>query len=98
MKSLRFLERGKSRKAMKVTEVRRKSSYPMGMTKCMRVRRTSRIHSWGSISGHIDDRCGKLIRGMRRNISNRRGRLRQRRGRLLRKRLRRGSIEGIRET
>ena len=35
MKSLRFLERGKSRKAMKVTKVRRKSSYPMGTTKCM---------------------------------------------------------------
>ena len=43
MKSLRFLERGKSIKVMKVSKVRRKSSYPMGMTKCMRVRRTSRI-------------------------------------------------------
>ena len=50
---------------MKVTKVRRKSSYPMGTTKCMRVRRTSRIHSWGRISGHIDDRCGKIIKCMR---------------------------------
>ena len=88
MKILRFLERGESRKAMKVTKVRRKSSYPMGTTKCMRVRRTSRIHSWGSISGHADDRCGKLIRCMRRNIRNRRGRLRHRGGRLLRKKVR----------
>ena len=87
MKSLRFLERGKSRKEMKGTKVRRKSSYPMGTTKCMRVRRTSRIR-WGRISGHVDDRCGKLIRCMRRNISNRRGRLRQRGGRLLRKKVR----------
>ena len=60
---------------MEVTKVRRKSSYPMGRTKCMRVRRTSKIHSWGSINGHIDDRCGKLIKCMRRNIINRRGRL-----------------------
>ena len=88
MKSLRFLERGKNRKAMKVTNVRRKSSYPIGTAKCMRVRRTSRIHNWGSISGHIDDQCGKLIRCMRRNISNRRGRLRQRGGRLLKKKVR----------
>ena len=88
MKSLRFLERGESRKAKKVTKVRRKSNYLMGTTKCMRVRRTSRIHSWGSISGHADDRCGKLIRCMRRNISNRRGRLRQRGGRLLKKKVR----------
>ena len=64
-----------------------KSSYLMGTAKCMRVRRTSRIHSWGSISGHIDDWCGKLVRCMRRNISNRRGRLRQRGGRLLRKKV-----------
>ena len=64
MKIRRFLERGKSRKVMKFTKVRRKSSYPMGTAKCMRVRRTSRIHSWGSISGHVDDRCGKLIRCM----------------------------------
>ena len=55
MKSLRFLERGESRKAMKVTKVRKKSSYPMGTAKCMRVRRTSSIHSWGSISGYVDD-------------------------------------------
>ena len=88
MKSLRFLERGKSRKAMKVTKVRRKSSYPMGTTKCMRVRKTSRIHSWGSINRHVDDRYGKLIKCMRRNISNRRGRLRQRGGRLLKKKVR----------
>ena len=80
MKSLRFLERGKSIKEMKVTKVRRKSSYPMGTTKCMRVRRTGRIHSWGSISGHVDDRCGKLIRCMRRNIRNRRARLRDQEG------------------
>ena len=84
MKSLRFLERGESRKAMKVTKVRRKSSYLIGTKKCMRVRRTRRIHSWGSISGHADDRCGKLIRCMRRNINNRRGRLKQRGGRLRR--------------
>ena len=87
MKSLRFLKRGKSRKAMKVTKVRRKSSYLMGMAKCMRVRRNSRIYSWGSINGHVDDRCGKLIRCMRRNISNRRGRLRQRGESLLRKKV-----------
>ena len=87
MKSLRFLERGESRKAMKVTKVRRKSSYPMGTTKCMRVRRTRRIHSWGNISGHADDRCEKLIKCMRRNISNRRGGLRQRGGRLLSKKV-----------
>ena len=78
MKSLRFLERGENRKAMKVTKVRRRSSRPMGTTKCMRVKRTSIIHSWGSISGHADYRCGKLIRCMRRNISNRRRRLRPR--------------------
>ena len=88
MKSLRFLERCESRKAMKVTKVRRKSSYPMGPTKCMRVRMTSRIQSWGSISGHADDRCGKLIRCMRTNIINRRGRLRRRGGRLLGKKVR----------
>ena len=76
MKSMRFLERGKSRKAMEVMKVRRKSSYPMGTTKCLGVKRTSRIHSWGSISGHVDDRCGKLIKCMRRSIRNRRGRLR----------------------
>ena len=94
MKSLRFLERGKSRKAMEVRKVRRKSSYSMGTVKCMGVRRTGRIHSWGSISGHIDDQCGKLIRCIR-NIKNRRGRLRDQRGvlrhrsgRLLRKTLR----------
>ena len=51
MKSLRFLERGKSRKAMKVTKVIRKSSYPMGTTKCKRVRRTSRIHCHAPIPG-----------------------------------------------
>ena len=51
MKSLKFLERGKSKKAMKVTKVRMKSSYPMGTAKCMRVKRTNRIHSWGSIVG-----------------------------------------------
>ena len=87
MKIHRFLERGKSRKAMKGTKVRRKSSYPMGTTKCMKVRRTSKIHSWGKISGHVDDRCRKLIKCMRRNISNRRGRLRQRGGRLLKKKV-----------
>ena len=88
MKSLKFLEKGKNRKAMKVTKVRMKSSYPMGTAKCMRVRRTDRIHSWGSINGHVDDRCGRLIRCMRRNISNRRGRLRQRGERLLKKKVR----------
>ena len=72
---------------MKVMKVRRKSSCPMGTAKCMRVKRTSRIHNWGSINGHIDDRCGKLIRCMRGNISNRRGRLRQRGGRLLMKKI-----------
>ena len=87
MKSLRFLERGKSRKAMKAAKVRRKSSYPMRTAKCMGVKRTSRIHSWGRISGHVDDRCGKLIGCTRRNISNRRGRLKQRGGRLLRKKV-----------
>ena len=40
---------------MKVTKVRRNGSYPMGITKCMRVRRTDRIHSWGSDSCH--SRC-----------------------------------------
>ena len=45
MKSLRFLERGESRKAMKVMKVRRKSSNSMGTAKCMRVKRTGRIHS-----------------------------------------------------
>ena len=59
MKSRRFLERGKSRKAMKVMKVRRKSSYPMGTAKCIRVRRTSGIYSWGKISGHVDDRFPK---------------------------------------
>ena len=76
MKSLRFLERGKRRKAMEVTKVRRKSSYPMGTAKCMGVKRTDMIHNWGNISGHVDDRCRKLIRCMRRNIRNGRGRLR----------------------
>ena len=88
MKCLRFLERGKSREAMKVMKVRRKSSYIKGTAKCMRVRRTSRINSWGRISGHVDDRCGKLIRCMRRNIGNIRGRLKQRGGRLFRKKVR----------
>ena len=60
---------------MEVTKVRRKSSYPMGTTKYMGVRRTGRTHGWGSFSGHVDDRCGKLIRCMRRNIINSRGRL-----------------------
>ena len=73
MKSLRFLERGKRRKAMEVTKVKRKSSCPMGMTKCMGVKRTGMIQSWGSISGNVDDRCRKLIRCMRRNIRNMRG-------------------------
>ena len=93
-KSLRFLERGKSRKAMEVMKVRRKSSYPMGTTKCMGVRRTGRIQSLGSINGHVDDRCEKLIRCMRRNIRNKRGRLRDqvgvlkhRSGRLLKKKV-----------
>ena len=107
MKSLRFLERGKSRKAKEFMEVRRKSSYLMGTTKCMGVIRTGRIHSWGSISGHVDDRCGKLIRCMRRNIINRRARLRDQgggggsdieAGDSSGKRSRRGSIEGIGET
>ena len=105
MKCLRFLERGKSRKELKVTEVRRKSSYPMGTAKCMGVIMTGRIHNWGSISGHVDDRCKKLIRCMRRNIINRRGRLRDQVGCTdievgdsLGKRSRRGSIEGIGET
>ena len=61
MKSLRFLERGKSRKAMEVMKVRRKSSYSMGTAKCMGIRRTGIIHSWGSINGHVDDRSGKLV-------------------------------------
>ena len=94
MKSLRFLEGGKSIKAMKVTKVRRKSSYPMGKAKCMGVERTGRIHSWDSISRHVDDRFEKLIRCMRRNIRNRRGKLRDqvgvlrhRCGRLLRKKV-----------
>ena len=58
---------------MEVTKVRSKSSYSMGTTKCMRVRRTGRIHTWSSISGHFDDRCGRLIKCMRRYIINRRG-------------------------
>ena len=61
---------------MEVTKVKRKSSYPMGTAKCMRVRRTGRIHSWSSISGHFDDRCGRLIKCMRRYIRNRRGEIR----------------------
>ena len=65
---------------MEVTKVRRKSSYLMGTAKCMGVRRTGRIHNWGSISGHVDDQCGKLIRCMRRNIRNRRERLRDQGG------------------
>ena len=65
---------------MEATKVRRKSSYSMGTTKCMGVKKTGRIHSWGSISGNIDDRCGKLIKCMRRNIRNRRGRLRDQGG------------------
>ena len=73
MKSLRFLERGKRRKAMEVTKVKRKSSCPMGTTKCMGVKRTGMIHNRGSISGNVDDRCRKLIRCMRRNIRNRMG-------------------------
>ena len=60
---------------MEVMKVRRKSSCLMGMRKCMGVRRIDRIHSWGSISGHVNDRCTKLIRCMRKNIKNRRGRL-----------------------
>ena len=55
MKSMRFLERGNSRKAIEVMKVRRKSSYPMGTVKCIGVRRTGRIHNWGNISGHVDD-------------------------------------------
>ena len=58
----------------------------MGTAKFMKVIRTNRIHSWGSISGHVDDRCGKLIECMRRNIGNRRGRLRPV-GRLLKKKV-----------
>ena len=60
---------------MEFTKVRRKSSCLMGTTKCMVVRRIDRIHSRGSISGHVNDRCGKLIRCMRKNIKNRRRRL-----------------------
>ena len=94
---------------MEVTTMRRKSSYSMGTAKCMGVRRTSRIHSWGSINGHVDDRCGKLIRCIRRNIRNRRGDLETKGvgggggcsdievGDSSRKRSRRGSIEGLRE-
>ena len=84
----------------------------MGTAKCMRVRRTGRIHNRGSISGHVDDRCGKLIKCMRRDIRNRRGRLKDQGGGggggggcsdievgdSLRKRSGRGSIEGIGET
>ena len=95
MKSPRFLERDKSRKVMEITKVRRKSSYPMGTIKCIRVRKTDRIHSWSGISGHVDDRCERLIRCMRRDIINRRGKLRYqggmlryRSGRLLRKKVR----------
>ena len=104
MNSLRFLERGKSRKEMEATKVRRKSSYPMGMAKCMRVRRT-RIHNWSRISKHVDDQCERLIRSMRRYIRNRRGKLRYQ-GRCSNievgdssgKRSGRGSIEEIGET
>ena len=91
--------------------MRRKGSYLKGTTKCMGVRRTGRIDSWGSISGHVDDRCGKLIRLMRRNIINRKGRLRDQgggggggwrsdieMGDSSGKRSGRGSIEGIGET
>ena len=67
---------------MEVKKVRKKSSYPMGTTKCMGVTKTDKIHSWGSISGHIDDQCGKLIKCLRRNIRNRRGRLRDQGGML----------------
>ena len=82
MKSLRFLERSKRRKAMEVTKVRRKSRYPMGRAKCMRVRRTGSIHGRSSISGHVNNRCGRLIRCMRRDIINRRGKLRYQGGML----------------
>ena len=93
---------------MKVMKVRRKSSYQMGTAKCTGARRTNRIHSWGSISKHVDDQCGKLIRCMRRNIINMRGRLRDQGGRggggsdievedSSGKRSRRGSIKGIGE-
>ena len=58
---------------MEVTKMRKKSSYPMATTKCMRVRRIGRINNWSSISEHVDDRCGRLIICMRRDIRNRRG-------------------------
>ena len=91
---------------MEVTKVRRKSSYSMGTTKCMRVRRTGKIHNWSSISRHVDDRCGRLIRCMRRDIRNRRGKLRYQGGGCsdievgdsIGKRSGRGSIEEIGET
>ena len=82
---------------MEVTKVRKKSSYPMGTTKCMGVGMIGRIHSWGSISGHVDDRCGKLIKCMRRNIINKGG-LDIEVGDSSGKRSGRGSIEGIGET
>ena len=41
----------------------------------------------GQYQWYVNDRCGKLIICMRRNISNRRGRLRQRGGRLLMKKV-----------
>ena len=107
MKSMRLLERGKRRKAMEVMKVRRNSSYPMGTAKCMGVRRTDRIHNWGNISGHVDDRCGKLMRCIIRNIRYRRGDSETKGGGWcldievgdsLGKRSGRGSIEGIGET
>ena len=52
----------------------------MGTEKCIGVKRTGRIHTWGSISGHVNDRYRKLIRCMRRNIRNMRGRLRDQEG------------------
>ena len=89
---------------MKVTKVRRKSSYLMGTTKCMRVIRTDMIHSWSSISGHVNDWYRRLIRCMRRDTRNRKGKLIYpvcsdiEVGDSLGKRSRRGSIEEIGET
>ena len=83
---------------MKVTKVRRKSSYPMGTTKCMRVRRTSGIHIWGRIGGHVDDQCGKLIRCMRGTSIIEGGDSNREVGDCSGKRSGRESIEGIRET
>ena len=98
MKSLRFLEKGKSRKAMKVMKVKRKSSYPIGTTKCMRVRRTNKIHSWAVSVGTSIIGAGSSSDAWEGTSIIEEGDTDREVGDSSRKRSGRGSIEGIMET